>query len=165
MRSHARWLTALILCALGAPAALSAQWPADVAPGARVRARLPELQYQSDDRRGLLIRGRVLALTPDTLYLAVTDSVGSLPIPRRLIERLDVSRGVPSRGTSALTRGLYHAAYLGLSLGVIYGLDNDDDVSTGTAILVGAGSGFTLGAIVGAIFPRERWKSTRLETP
>jgi hypothetical protein len=43
-----------------------------------------------DGRRGHLIRGQIMALTPDTLYLAVTDSLGPLAVPRRLIEHLDL---------------------------------------------------------------------------
>jgi photosystem II stability/assembly factor-like uncharacterized protein len=48
------------------PSVLPAQWPAELAAGARVQARLPELQYQTNGNRGHLIRGRVTALSGDT---------------------------------------------------------------------------------------------------
>src|SRR5688500_8181023 len=83
-----------------------AQWPSDLVAGTRVRVEVPEQQYQADSRRGHRLRGRVTALAPDTLYLAVTDSLGPLAIPRTLVQRLDLSRGVPSRGMSALRRGI-----------------------------------------------------------
>jgi hypothetical protein len=45
-------------------------------------------------------------------------------------------------------------------------LNESDDASQrsspGTAALVGAGIGFTRGAVFGALYPRERWKSVRL---
>jgi hypothetical protein len=128
-----------------------------------VRARLPEAQYQADGRRGHLLRGRVTALTADTLYLAVTDSVGPLAVPRRLIERLDYSRGVPSRASSAVTRGLLLGAGSALLLVLLNeSEDASERASTGTAALVGAGLGFTTGAVYGALYPRERWKAVRL---
>jgi hypothetical protein len=144
--------------------ALTAQWPPAIAPGARVQARLPEVQYQFSGSRGHPIRGRVTALTADTLYLAVTDSVGPLAIPRRLIQRLDRSRGVPSRGASAVRRGLL----AGAGTALLFALLNDFDepprrMSTESAALFGAGFGLATGAVLGAVFPRERWKRVRLE--
>jgi hypothetical protein len=104
----------------------------------------------------------VSRLSPDTLYLAITDSVGPLPIPRRLIQRLDYSRGVPSRLSSALTRGLVGGAVWAAALALWNELEEDPGTSTGTAALIGGAVGFGTGAIVGAIFPIERWKSVKL---
>jgi len=42
---------------------------------------------KSSSRR---LRGRMTALAPDTLYLAVTDSLGPLAVPRTIVEHLDV---------------------------------------------------------------------------
>jgi hypothetical protein len=157
-----RWL-ASILVALQAATTLSAQWPASITPGTRVRVRLPEVQYQADSRRGLLLRGRVTALAPDTLYLAVTDSLGPLAVPRTLVEHLDISRGVPSRATSALRRGLLAGAGTALLLVLFNEMeDASDRTSTGTAALVGAGVGVSFGALFGALYPRERWASVRV---
>jgi hypothetical protein len=142
---------------------LAGQWPAGVTSGARVQVRLPEVQYQIAGPRGHLIRGRVTGLARDTLYLSVTDSVGPLAIPRRLIDRLQLSRGVPSRWGSAMRGGLIAAAITSL---VSVGLNELDDdpggPSAGTAALVGAGIGLATGGVTGALFPTERWKRVQL---
>jgi hypothetical protein len=138
-----------------------AQWPDRLTPGTRIRVRLPEVQYQETVRRGHLIRGRVTALAPDTLYVAVTDSVGPLAVPRSLIRHLDLSRGVPSRGSNALRQGIIQGAVSALTLVLLLELD-DRQYDTGEAALVGGGVGFGIGAIFGALFPRERWKSLRI---
>jgi hypothetical protein len=161
MRLLASWMI-VALGMLAAAQSLEAQWPAEIVPGARVRARLPERQYQQGNQRGHLLRGRVSRLSADTLYLAITDSVGPLAIPRQLIQRLDYSRGVPSRLSSALTRGLVGGAVLAATLALWNELDEDSGTSTGDAALIGAAVGFGTGAIVGAIFPIERWKSVKL---
>ena len=119
-----------------------------------------------DGHRGLLLRGRVTALAPDTLYLAVGDSLGPLAVPRALIERIEYSRGVPSRTSSALRRGLIGA----VGVAVLFALSNEwrddsDRIGTGTAALVGAGFGLTLGGVLGALYPRERWARVRLDLP
>jgi hypothetical protein len=150
---------AALTIAAGPASSLAAQWPTGVTPGARVQARLPETQLQIEGPRGHLVRGRVTALTADTLYLAVTDSLGPLAIPRPLILRLDLSRGVPSRGESALRRGL-GTAVAGALTGLLVAAF-DDDVESGDGALVGAGIGLAVGAISGALFPRERWKRAR----
>jgi hypothetical protein len=102
-------------------------------------------------------------LAQDSLYLAVTDSVGPLAIPRRLIQRLDRSRGVPSRTTSALFRGARDGAAFALLMVLLNEMDEDPDLSTGEAALAGGGIGFALGAVVGALRPEERWRRVRLE--
>jgi hypothetical protein len=155
---------AVLIAAMGARTNLTAQWPSAVAPGTRVRARLPESQYQADERRGLLIRGRITSLVADTLYLAVTDSLGPLPIPRSFVQRLEISRGVPSRGVSALERGLLTGLSGALTGLIAYGIDDEPDgTAAGTGALVLGGVGLVIGSISGALHPRERWKRVRLE--
>jgi hypothetical protein len=154
----------IVFLVVGSFSSLAAQWPAGIAPGARVQVRLPELQYQVGGRRGQLVRGRVTALTPDSLYLAITDSLGPVAIPRHLIERLAYSRGVPSRVSSAARRGLFAGAATALLFAVLNEMDEQPSrASTGSAALVGAGVGLTTGAVLGAIYPHERWKGVRLE--
>jgi hypothetical protein len=143
---------------------VGAQWPSAVISGARVQVRLPEVQYQYGGRRGHMVRGRVTSLTSDTLYLAVTDSLGPLPIPRHMIERLESSRGVPSRLASAARRGLLAGAAFSLFSIVLNEVgDESDHVDTGTAALIGGGVGLALGGTLGAIYPTERWKHVRLQ--
>jgi hypothetical protein len=156
--------SALLALAIGLVpvSAALAQWPSELAPGARVQVQLPEHQYQSDARRGHLVRGRVAAVTADTLYLAVADSLGPLAIPRPLVQRVDLSRGVPSRGASAIRRGIgggISGALVGWAIGAL-----DDDIDDGDAALIGGAIGFGTGALFGALFPRERWKKLKLTT-
>jgi hypothetical protein len=144
-------------------AGASAQWPPEIAPGARIQLQIPEAEFQASPHRGHLLRGRVVRLVKDSLYLAVTDSVGLLPIPRSLIQRLEYSRGVPSRTTSALGRGLRAGAGSALLLVLLNELDDNSEISTGEAALLGGGIGFAIGAVVGALRPEERWRRVRLE--
>lgn len=163
MRFSLRILIPILLLNVGLIPSLSAQWPAEITAGTRVRVKLPERQYQFAGPRGQLLRGRVQALTPDTLYLAVTDSVGPIAIPRSLIAQLAFSRGVPSRGESALKRGLVSGAAWALLMALWVELDDDPGgTDTGDAALLGGGVGFATGAIFGAIRPRERWKKLDL---
>jgi hypothetical protein len=92
----------------------------------------------------------------------VTDSVGPLAIPRSLIERLEYSRGVPSRPTSALIQGLRTGVAYALLVGLVNELYDDSDLSFGEAALLGGGIGVAVGAVVGAIRPEERWRRVRL---
>jgi hypothetical protein len=157
-----RSLSLSFLLILSASQDLASQWPSRVSTGARVQVRLPEIQYQFSGWRGHSLRGKVTALSADTLYLAVTDSLTPLPIPRRFIERLEYSRGVPSRGSSALRQGLIS----GVSTAILFLLLNeidDDGTSAGDAALIGGGIGLTLGGISGALWPKERWKRIKLE--
>jgi hypothetical protein len=144
--------------------AAGAQWPTQVTPGARVQVRLPEIQYQFNWTRGQPIRGRVKSLASDTLYLAVGDSLGPLAVPRRLIKRLEYSKGVPSRVASATKQGLISAAGFALVAALINEAgDEPHKNSTGDVALVWGGVGLVTGAVLGAIFPVERWKKVRLE--
>ena len=165
LRLTLRTFITIFSLTVGQMPSLAAQWPAEIVPGTRVRVQLPERQYQFGGSRGHLLRGRVTALSPDTLYLAVTDSIGPLAIPRRFIDKLALSRGVPSRAGSALKRGLVSGAGYALLLAGIAGLDDDPGGwDAGDAALVGGAVGFATGAIFGAIYPRERWKSLDMVT-
>lgn len=163
MSAQGGWPAILLALTLGMASSVAAQWPGEVAPGARVQVRLPEVQYQAGGSRGHLIRGLVTGLTPDTIYLAVTDSVGRLAIPRALIQRMDLSRGVPSRGQSAAQRGLLMGAIGALWFLFVAELDDEPDgLDEGDAMLIGAGTGAVMGSVLGALYPRERWKRVRL---
>jgi hypothetical protein len=138
-----------------------AQWPSEMVPGLRVQVQVPERQYQSDAHRGQMLRGKVRAISADTLYLAVADSIGPLAIPRRLIQHAYLSRGVPSAGESAIRRGLgggIGGALVGWGIGVL-----GDDIDEGNAALIGGAIGLGTGALFGALFPQERWKRMKWE--
>lgn len=138
-----------------------AQWPSGMVPGARVQVQVPERQYQFNAHRGQMLRGKVTTISPDTLYLAVGDSIGPLAIPRRLIQHAYLSRGVPSTGESAIRRGIGGAiggALIGWGIGAL-----DDDIDDGDAALIGGAIGLGTGALFGALFPQERWKRMKWE--
>ena len=163
MKGIVSWLLLAFLLLPWGHRRAHAQWPPEVALGVRVQVRLPEAEFQPLGRRGHLLRGRIVQLAQDSLYLAVTDSMGPLAIPRRLIQRLDRSRGVPSRTTSALLRGARDGAAFALLMVLLNEMDEDPDLSAGEAALAGGGVGFALGAVVGALRPEERWRRVRLE--
>jgi hypothetical protein len=89
--------------------------------------------------------------------------VGPLAIPRTLLQRLEISKGVPSRGLSALKRGVFGGASAALTALILFGLDDEPDgTDSGDAALAAGGVGLVLGSVFGALYPRERWKRVRL---
>jgi hypothetical protein len=145
---------------LAAPALAVAQFPAEVQPGARVRVWIPETarQEQGPDRRQLL-RGTVESVD-GALRLRVPGTTGSLAIPRATVRRLDVSRGV-SRGASMVERAVGGALAGAITLAAL----NDPQRASGPhfrtdweAAGVGAAFGAGFGAVVGLIWPYERWR-------
>lgn len=115
-------------------------------------------------RCGHLVRGTPVRLTADTLYLAVTDSLGPLAIPRHFVRRLDRSRGVPSAAASGLRRGLIGGvtcAGVGLLLAAA---DNNSATNRpyGEWALDRGATCFAIGAAWGALFPTERWQRVQL---
>jgi hypothetical protein len=145
----------------------SAQLSSQIQPGMRVRVWVPEPWMQEDHTpwRRQLLRGTVASATADTLHLTVPGTAGTLSVARPSIHRLDVSRGRPSRGASALER-----AFAGAIVGAIsVALDNDPDGKRWPnysrdwrAAEEGAKWGAAFGAALGVIFPTERWRRIRL---
>jgi hypothetical protein len=152
-------IAAVLIALAGWTVSLAAQWPPQVTPGIRVQVRLPEAQHQVGPR-GQLLRGRVTGLAQDTLYLAVTDSVGPLAIPRSFVQRLEISRGAPSRGVSALLGGLIGGAF-GAATFYLVTVISPNGGDTGDAALMGGAIGLGLGGLSGALWPQERWKRVR----
>ena len=138
-----------------------AQFPADVQPGTRVRVWLPEAarQEQQPDRRQLL-RGTVESVDGGVLRLTVPGAAGSLAIPRSTVRRLDVSRGVDP-GASMIER----AGGGAIGGAILFGLLNDPNRRGGPhyrtdwrAAGVGAAWGGGIGAVIGLVWPYERWR-------
>jgi hypothetical protein len=145
---------------LAIPGLAVAQFPAEVQPGARVRVWIPETarQEQGPDRRQLL-RGTVESVD-GALRLRVPGTTGSLAIQRASVRRLDVSRGV-SRGASMVERAVGGALAGAITLAAL----NDPQRASGPhfrtdweAAGVGAAFGAGFGAVVGLIWPYERWR-------
>ena len=144
-----------------APCVASAQFPAEVQPGTRVRVWVPETarQEQAPDRRQLL-RGTVESVEGTILRLSVPGTGGSLAIPQSSVRRLDVSSGV-DQGASMIAR----AAGGALGGALLFGIMNDPDRTGGPhyrtdwqAAGVGAAWGAGIGAAIGLIWPFEHWR-------
>lgn len=154
--------TVLFTALLAAGTSASAQWSPDLREGNRVRVLLPEQEFQFVGTRGQLLRGTVGRLIPDTLYLRIGDSVGTVAIPHSLVRRLDISRGVPSRASSAIRNGLRWGIVYAL-LGSLLEFGEPSSWSDTERAAVAGGVGLALGATLGAIHPVERWRRLRLE--
>ena len=160
----------VLACALAglaaSPAALRAQFPADVRVGTRVRVWLPEAYRQEEGPlRRQLLRGSVQAVAGDTLLVTIPGAVGPVSIPRLSMRRLEVSRGRPSRPVSAVERAVGGA----IGGAITWALMNDPRRSGGPhyrtdwrAAGVGAAWGGGIGAAVGFLFPHEGWRRVRL---
>ena len=144
----------------------AAQFPERVQPGVRVRVSLPEAQRQQEDSpwRRQRLRATVSGVSSDTLRLVVPGSTGSLAVARADIRHLDVSKGT-SRAASAFERAIGFAIVGAISAAI----ENDPSSSewpnysrTWRAAGEGAKWGAALGAVVGFVFPTERWRRVRL---
>lgn len=151
---------------LVSPPVVAAQFPADVATGARVQVWLPEAWRQENGPgHRLIVRGNVAGVTGDSIRLSIPGTTGTITVPRNDIRRMYLSRGEPSRVASALERGV-GAAIVGA---LVWGLTNDPDrsdppnySSDWRAAGVGAAWAGGVGAAVGLIWPHERWRRVRL---
>jgi hypothetical protein len=118
-------------------------------------------------RGGKSIEGRLVAADDDSLML--TAQGRTVSIPRREIERLEVSRGRMIGKGAGLGAAVGAGLGAALGVGLIAALDGQDDwvyrssdyVAVGAVTgTVGAITGTALGALTGACF--ERWKPARV---
>ncbi len=147
------------------PILSQAQFPERVQAGVRVRVWLPEAQNQEQGPwRRQQLRATVAGVSADTLRLSVPGTQGTLAVPRAAVRRLDVTKGV-SRGASAVERAI------GFAIGgaITAALENDPGGTkwpnynrTWRAAEEGAKWGAAIGAVVGFVFPTERWRRVRL---
>jgi hypothetical protein len=106
------------------------------------------------------LRGTVESVDQGTLRLSIPSSAGTLAIPRASVRRLDVSRGV-SRGASMAERAVGGAVGGALT---VFALNDPQRSrwpnyrSDWRAAGVGAAWGAGIGAVVGLIWPYERWR-------
>ena len=159
-------LTTVVLATLiASPRELRAQFPSTLQPGTRVRVWLPEARQQAErPMRRHLVRGTIESTAGDTLRITIPRAIGTLEIPRSSVRRIDVSQGV-SRPASAFER----AAGGAIGGAVTNALMNDPKRTGGPhyrtdwrAAGVGAVWGAGIGAVVGFVFPHERWHRVRL---
>ena len=154
-----------ILLVVARSATTGAQLDQRVQPGVRVRAWLPEPRQQdSGPWRRQLLRATVSEVSTDTIRLVVPGTSGSVAVARTTLRRLDVSRGT-SRPASAFERAFAFAVTAAISTA----LENDPGSnewphysSNWRAAGEGAKWGAALGAVIGFVFPTERWRRVRL---
>lgn len=149
-------IAAMAAILLASPAL--AQQGRDVLTGTRVRVTAPHFFPAP-------IRGTVTSYTHLALTVAredtTADSVVSVTVPLRAVSRLDRFAG-GSASSTAWYRGRL-GGFVGAGLGLIAGplTARTTGRGVGESALIGGGlgllSGFTLGAVIGAASPRERW--------
>ena len=160
-----QFATLATLASLAVPSALGAQFPERVHQGVRVRVWLHEGQPQQNTPwHRQLLRATVSDVTNDTLRLVVPGTQGFLAVPRTGLRRIDVSLGT-SRAASAVERAIGFA----ISGAIWAALENDPNSTEWPhyrrdwrAAGEGAKWGAALGAVVGFVFPTERWRRVRL---
>jgi hypothetical protein len=141
-----------------------AQFPASLQPNARVRVwlREPARQMEGPWRRQLL-RGTVESVAADTLRLTVPGTLGTLVVPRSSMTRVDVSQGT-SRVASLVERAVGGAVGGAISTVIINETWPGGRYYHRTWRAAGAGAewGAIAGAVVGFVFPNERWRRVHL---
>jgi len=146
-------LLAVVLTVLPATL-LVAQEPARIVPGAHVRVTAPHLPNGR-------LQGALTRIDADTLV------IGSTPIARHTLTRVEVSTGRRSRLGRGLGVGFLAGAGLGAILGAGVGNDGGEfctatQCAVAGAAVVGVG-GMVLGALVGAMTHTDRWQEVPLE--
>lgn len=152
------FLAALALAvALVSPAL--AQEAAEPQPSQRVRLLLTSQRAVEGYVPAQELRGTLLSEDADSLTVQVHPGTGPIRVSRAAVRTMYVSRGVPGRAQSAAT-GAVAGAIGGALYGWIYNPERDHR-SDQDAALLGAGIGGAGGMLLGALFPRERWKRVR----
>ncbi|WP_420130298.1 hypothetical protein [Longimicrobium sp.] len=145
-------LAAIAALLLSVPAA--AQQASDGLSGTRVRVTSPNFIPAP-------VTGTVSSYTHEAIVVVDEVTGDSVRLPLRSVSRLDKFAG-GSAASTAWYRGRV-GAFVGAGLGLIGGplLAKVVDKEMGEMAFIGGGvglvSGFTLGAIAGAVAPRERW--------
>lgn len=154
---RARLVQVAMCCLL--PVQLAAQTTPAVNVGARIHVWTSEMSK---------VTGRVEAMTSDTLVFRADTQTASVSIPLAALLRLDVSRGFLSRKASAWTRAKWGAAIGAGSGAISLGLQHNQvqgGVGPAHAAALGAWSGGlfggSIGALVGARRPMEKWERVR----
>ena len=138
----------------GAPAAAQTPLPVSVDQRVRVWTAAPEA-----------ITGRVASLTADGFEIA-NENGAAQRVARSTVRRIEVSRGVTSKGSGALKGAMWGAIIIGAAGAVLAGLRHDqigeNGSSAGHAAALGAWSGGLFGGLigagVGAARAGERWE-------
>jgi hypothetical protein len=154
-----RWKLILVAVVCLCPVQLAGQAPLAIDAGARIRVRTSDMRE---------VTGRAEAFTSDTLVLQPDGQTASVSLPVVSLTRIDISRGVLSRKSSAWRRARWGALIGAVPGAVSLGLQHDQvggGSSVGKAAALGAWSGGlfggVIGALVGAVRPGENWERVR----
>ena len=155
-------LVLLIAC----PAVADAQFASAITEGSRVRVTIPDgFRQHTWESRQALIHGSVTRVSNDSLYLTLPNAAGTVGIDRLQIKKLAVSRGMQSPVESAIVKGIGSAIGFAASSWIRWQLTPKEDRgknSAAEAAGISAAYGFGVGAVVGVIWPTEKWKRVRL---
>jgi hypothetical protein len=136
-----------------------AQGDAEPQPSQRVRLLLTSQRVVEGYVPAQELRGTLLAEDADSMTVQVHPGTGPIRVSRAAVRTMYVSRGVPGRARSAAT-GAMGGAIGGALFGWIYNPEREQR-SDQDAALLGAAAGGGFGLVMGALFPRERWKRVR----
>ncbi len=151
--------TALLVCLalsqLAATAGVAAAQLGDLAPGVRVRVRVPTYSER--------IEGVVLSKTPDTVVIATTAGVQH-HVALSSLESMELFRG-HSRSAGAKTGALWGIAIGGILYAPIAALAAESSTSVGTAAagLIWTSTAYgMLGALIGTAVGADQWDAARI---
>lgn len=147
------------------PMPAASQVAQGIEDGARVRVWLtsqPQALEGAAEKQS--VRGTVISLSSDSLTIRIHPGAAPVALAWPAVSRLERSRGVPSRSSSAIWRGIQVAAMGALEFAI---LDEQRGhfSSTSRAMLVGAATGAGIGIVWGGFYPQERWSRVRLVRP
>lgn len=152
-------LVASLLNATASMAQFGRRAPSLIGVGDRVRVEIradsSRPPYATADHR---IRGTVRAIAPDTLYLDLPSTIGTLPIPRGAIQGVAMSAGTPSPVANALDFGSGGALLGALFLPRFIARPDHSFGSSARAAVVSGGIGFGVGAVIGLFVRYEHWR-------
>ncbi|HEX8905373.1 MAG TPA: hypothetical protein VF771_11050, partial [Longimicrobiaceae bacterium] len=109
-----------------------------------------------------VLRGTLVRMDADSMTVRLHPGTGPLRVARSAVRRIDVSRGVPSRASSAAMGAVGGAVFGALEF---WALNTDADghfESDREAAVTGAAVGAGVGLLAGALWPRERWHRVRI---
>ena len=132
-----------------------AQTPDTASVGQRVRLTMHKDTIAGHPRQ--LLFGNLISKTQDSLGIELGAGVSPLRVPMTAVDKLHVSRGVPTREQSAIG-GAIGGAVVGAGLGVALMLVTDANVWD---LFKHMFMDSALGAGLGALMPQESWKRVK----
>jgi hypothetical protein len=153
-------IAALALSAALFPRSGNAQSLPDSLVGRRVLIRLTKQPLKVEGAGApTFLRGTLVASRSDSMTLRPHPQSGPLTVATPAIERVYLSLGVPGRLESAGRQGLGFAIFGAAEWSLLNATSAHKPFDPAwQAAVGGAAAGAAIGGLLGAIFPRERWK-------